>query len=466
MSKMRVAILGAGSVVFGKDIITDMLLHESLRDCELRLMDVDPERLALASQMARSIARELDAGITVRETSDRLAAIDGADFVICTINAGGLDATHRDLRLPAEFGLRQTIGDSLGVGGISRAARSIPILLEIADEMERLCPEALLINYTNPMAMNMLALQRGSKIRCLGLCHGVQYTARTLRTYVDLLDRATPEAEINAFMDEVARCNWRYGEPWTSWVERAEDPDLRFLCVGINHMAFVLHFASGARDLYPAIREVARRPALRRLDSVRFELFDRLGYFMTETAAHTAEYVPWIMRHDAELARLEITPDLYLHTCRLQAAELRELAETLRRGQPLVTRRKVSNLHVSRIMNAIVTGVPHVFNGNIHNADGALVSNLPGDCCVEVPCVADRLGIRPAYHGALPPQCAALIQANVSVQDLAVRGIMEGRPDLLRCAVMMDPNTAATLTLPEIDRLCERMFGPLEGGRP
>ncbi len=459
MTNTVITLLGAGSVVFAKDVITDILLHESLRDCELRLLDVDAERLETAGMLARAVNREIGARASVVETTDRRQALDGADFVICTIGVGGSSAARVDLEIPHAAGLCQTIGDSLGVGGIFRAVRSIPVLLAIAHEMEQLCPDALLVNYSNPMAMNMLALQRGSRIRSVGLCHGLVYTARTLRTYVDLIERGVPDETINDFMNRVRDGAWRYSEPWGSWVKRAEDPELHHVCLGINHMAFFLKFASGARDLYPAIREASRRPAIRRLDSARFELFDRLGYFMTETTLHTAEYVPWIMRHDGERDRLEVAPNAYLDTCERQEREYRNMRHALQRHADIVgPNTGVSSLDVSRILNSMVTGQPHVFNGNVHNAGGKLIANLPGDCCVEVPCLADRAGVRPLCNAELPPQCAALIQSNVSVQDLAVRGIMEGSRGLIRNAMMIDPNTAATLTLPQIDDLCERMF--------
>lgn len=204
--------------------------------------------------LARAVNQELGASATVVETLDRRRALDGADFVICTVGVGGIEATRQDLLIPEEFGVRQTIGDSLGVGGIFRAARSIPVLLQIAHEMEELCPDALLINYMNPMAMNVLALQRGSRIQSVGLCHGLEFTARTLRTYIDLLDRDEPEKTINAFVDKVWETDSRYGKPWTSWYLRAEDPHLRHVCIGINHMVFFLKLSSGQRDLYPALR--------------------------------------------------------------------------------------------------------------------------------------------------------------------------------------------------------------------
>ncbi len=454
---MKIAIIGAGSVVFGKHVIADILCHDAFRDCELHLVDIDSERLDTAAAMACAINRELGTAATVSPSRDRLRALEGADFVINMINVGGMQATRNDLLVPQQFGLRQTIGDSLGVGGIFRAARSIPALLEIAGEMKRLCPRALLINYTNPMAMNMLALQRASDIPCVGICHGLKYTAATLRTFVHLYDNGIPEDAINAMMDRTQGID---GEAqWHKWIREAEDPDLHYVVAGINHMAFFLSLKSGNRDLYPSIWKASTNPALRRLDSVRFELFERLGYFMTETTRHTAEYVPWIMRHDSEIKRFELRPHSYLDVCDQQQNEYLAMQAALKRGETVVgSAYRVSNEHVSRIVNAVATGQPYVFNGNVHNAGGAVVTNLPGDSCVEVPCVADRNGVQTAFCGELPPQCAALIRSNISVQDLAVKGILEQNRTHIRHALMMDPNTAATLTLPQIDQLCDHMF--------
>lgn len=453
----KIALLGAGSMVFSKNVIADILWHEALAGSEIALVDVDAERLRAAETMARTIAGQLKSGAKITATADRRTVLAGADFVICCIGVGGYAATEIDLRVPASFGLRQTVGDTLGVGGIFRSVRSIPVLLEICRDMTELCPNALLINYTNPMAMHCLAVERAYPvIRHVGLCHGVQNTAQLLRALTRLLD-ITPEAVTTHF-------NRPHSDPerereWVNWMALGVDPKLHYTCAGINHMAFFLRFESSQEDLYPLLRKAATIPHLCRFDHIRLALFRRLGYCMTETSGHMAEYVPYFLKDDAEIAANELRPSAYLDACVDLDGVFQAMKRSLAAGKPVIaTPYQPSNEHVSRIVNAVMTGVPYVFNGNVHNRNGALIANLPGDCCVEVPCVADRQGIRPTSVGELPPQCAALIRTNVNVQDLTVRGILEGDRTRIRQAVMFDPNTAAQLTLAKIDQVTEAMF--------
>ena len=454
----RISLIGAGSVVFGKNVIADILWHEALRDAEFRLMDVDPVRLDVAARMAEGINRDLGAGARIVKTRDRRRALDGADFVISTMGVGGYPATVVDHRVPARFGVRQVIGDTLGVGGIFRAVRGVPVLLDLCADMEELCPGALLLNYSNPMAMHCLAIERATRIRHIGLCHGVQNTAHLLRSLVGMLAQGVTRTQVARHMARPFDSKLRVRE-WLDWMELGVDPRLNYLCAGINHMAFFLRFRSGERDLYPALRRASATPHLRRLDPVRFELFDQLGWFMTETSGHTAEYVPYYLHSDAEIRDKALRVSGYLRTCR----ELERSFQSVRRA--VSSRRSViplpyfpSNEHASRILNAVVTGRPYVFNGNVHNAGGALISNLPGDACVEVPCVADSTGVTPTRVGDLPPACAALIRTNINVQDLAVRGILEGDRTYIRQAMLVDPATAAQLPPRRIDELCDAMF--------
>ncbi len=454
----RIALIGAGSVVFGRNVIADILWHDALKGCELRLMDIDPERLDTAVRLAGRINRDLRGGARIVATADRGRAIDGADAVICTINVGGYDATRLDHAVPRRFGVRQTVGDTLGAGGVFRAARNVPEVLRLCDDMAVRCPGAWLVTYSNPMAMHCLAVARTRRTRCVGLCHGVQNTAHTLRAILGMRAAGvTPRAVATHFKRP-------HGSPertreWLEWMALGDDPALNYRCAGINHMAFYLSFRSGTRDLYPEIRSISGIPHLRRLDPVRFDLCERIGYFMTETSGHTAEYVPYYLRSAAETAAMELRPGSYLRTCREQEAAYRRLRRDLlagRGGLPIPYAPSVE--HVSRILNAMATGTPYVFNGNVHNAGGALIANLPGDACVEVPCTADRGGVSPHRVGDLPPACAALIRTNVNVQDLAVRGILEERRDLIKQALLLDPNTAATLAPRRIWALADAMF--------
>jgi alpha-galactosidase len=456
MTKIKIALIGAGSTVFSQNVIGDILWHEALRDSDLRLVDIDRDRLATAEGMARILCRQFGSQSKVTATTDRRKALDGADVVISTIGVGGTAATKTDLTIPARFGLKQTVGDTLGAGGVFRSVRSVPELLRICADMAELCPDALLLNYSNPMAMHCLAVERATRIKHVGLCHGVVNTALTMRM-------------ITAMASEKPAVIWRHfkrpwGDPerereWKEWIRLGEDPDLSYTCAGINHMAFFLRFESKGRDLYPLLRKAMDIPHLYRFDRVRFDLMRRLGYFMTETAGHTAEYTPYFLKSDAEVARCFLRVSGYLQTCRDQDAAYRVLRREVKAGQNMAGMPyKPSREYCSRIINGLVTGQPYVFNGNVHNQGGALISNLPGDCCVEVPCTADRQGVRPTMVGELPPACAALICTNVNVQDLCVRGILEGNRRYIHQAIMLDPNTASVLTLAEIDRLVEAMF--------
>jgi alpha-galactosidase len=453
---MKIAYIGAGSVVFARNLIADILAHEAMANCELHLVDIDAGRLETARATAESIARTLGAHPVIRATTDRLPALEGAQVVINSINVGGYEATEIDLTVPARFGLRQTVGDTLGVGGIFRAMRNIPEVLRIARDMEKHCPDALLINYSNPMAMHCLALHRATRIRHVGLCHGVSHTSQTMRMIVAMLD--TPPEVIARHFARPYNSPERAAE-WEAWVAKGLDPDLSFTCAGINHMAFFLRFESAGRDLYPQLRKALDIPHLWSLDPVRLELFRRLGYYMTETSGHTAEYVPYFLQYDEEIKARNLMINVYLNTCHDQEKAYAALRMDILAGRPVIKAPyRMSVEYASRIINALATGKPFVFNGNVHNRGGALISNLPGDACVEVPCVVDRQGIQPVSVGELPPQCAALIRPNISVQDLAVRGILEGDRTRIRQAVMMDPNTASQISLSTMDKMLDAMF--------
>ena len=452
----KITLIGAGSAVFSKNVIADILWHPALRDAEFALVDIDRERLDLAYQMALSINWTLCANATITATQDRREALVGSDFVINTIGVGGHDAARIDLEIPLQHGLKQVVGDTLGVGGIFRSARSIPEVLAICRDMEELCPKALLMNYTNPMAMHMLAIQRTSSIRAVGLCHGVVYTARTMRMLVALKDRS-PE-EINQHFLKPYNSPERTAE-WLEWHTLGEDPGLSYTCAGINHMAAFLRFESNGEDLYPKLREALDLPHLMQFDAVRFELFRWLGFYMTETSGHCSEYLPYFLKSDKEIERCSLPVAGYLRTLGSLKSDTDRLREMLHTGSPIVQADySLSVEYASRIINAITTDTPFIFNGNIHNAGGALISNLPGDSCVEVPCVASRAGILGTSVGDLPRQVAALIRTNINVQDLAVQGILENNKDYLYQAAMLDPNTASSLTLPEIRAVMDALF--------
>ena len=427
----KIALIGAGSTVFAKNLIGDIVGHPELADSTISLHDIDAERLATSRVVADRIASSVDASPTIEHTTDRRAAVDGADHVITMFQIGGYEpATVTDFDIPKKYGLRQTIGDTLGIGGIMRGVRTIPVLLDLCADMEELCPDALLLNYVNPMAMLCWAVEQASDISYVGLCHSVQGTAEQLAG-----DLGVPADE------------------------------LRYRCAGINHMAFYLEFeretAAGRTDLYPALADRATRPAPLRhdylSDEVRYEMFRRLGYFVTESSEHFAEYTPWFIKRDRDdlLEQFGVPLDEYLMRCEVQIAMWEEQrAELEGSDEPLEVRR--SNEYGSSIIRAVETGEPCVVNGNV--ANHGLISNLPDGCCVEVPCLVDGNGVQPTTVGELPPHLAALIQTQVNVQSLTVEAVLSGRRDHVVHAAMLDPHTAAELDLEQIASMVDELL--------
>ncbi|MFG1706647.1 alpha-glucosidase/alpha-galactosidase [Nonomuraea sp. M3C6] len=404
----KIVFVGAGSVVFTQGLLADLVKFPELRGSHIALHDIDAERL----QVAEAVARRITAGaVTVTAHLDRREALDGADFVINMIQVGGYDATVTDFEIPARYGLRQTIADTIGVGGVFRALRTFPVLDALAADIAAVCPDTLLLNYTNPMAMNVWYLS-GKVRNVVGLCHSVYWTMRGLAELVSV-----PYEEIS------------------------------YVAAGVNHQAWVLRFERDGEDLYPRLD--ADDPELRR--RVRVDMYRRLGYYPTETSEHSAEYVPWLMHHDAELDRLRIPVGEYLRVSEENLNEYKRTRDLVRHGGELDI--AGTDEYAPQIIHSIVTGTPRVVYGNVVN-DG-LISNLPHGCVVEVPCAVDATGVRPTAVGALPPQLAALNRSYVSVNELTVRAALEGRPEHVRHALMIDPNTAASLPLEDIWRLAD-----------
>jgi len=420
---VKVTLVGAGSTVFAKTLIGDLLSVPQLRDATVALMDVDSERLRTSEVVARRLADSFGAKVRVEATSDRRAALAGADYVITMFQVGGYrPATVTDFEVPKRFGLRQTIGDTLGIGGIMRGLRTIPVLVDVCRDMEEVCADALLLQYVNPMAMLCWAIARASSIRTVGLCHSVQGTARDLAA-----DLGIPAAEVE------------------------------YVCAGINHLAFYLELRHRGRDLYPDLRRIAEEGGEPEWNRVRYELFRRFGYFSTESSEHLAEYVPWFIKaaRPGLVDQFNVPLDEYPRRCERQIEEWEELRAALEDGAEVTSAR--SDEYGAGIVRACETGEPFRFNGNVINGD-RLVENLPEQCCVEVPCVADERGITPETVGALPPQLAALIQTNVNVQALTVEAALTGRRDHVDHAAMLDPHTGAELSLAEIHELVDALL--------
>lgn len=430
----KITLIGAGSIVFTRNLCSDILLTPALQDRTISLMDIDPVRLERSRELVQTIIDRRGLQARVEATIDRREAVKDARFVITTFQQGGLDAYALDIDIPSKYGVEQCVGDTLGPGGVFRGLRTIPVLLELCDEMDELAPDAWLLNYVNPMAINCWAVAGGSGRPHVGLCHSVQGTSEMLARWVDVP------------YDEVS-----------------------FLCAGINHQAWFLEFRRDQEDLSPRIREALERDEIMGEEPVRGELMKHLGYFVTESSGHASEYVPYF-RKNAQMIEGELSPRFknpadswfdfartggYLRHCQQQFAlaeqEFRELIEGVK---DLPTRR--THEYGSYIVEAIETNRPARINGNVPN-DG-LITNLPYGCCVEVPCLVDGNGVQGVFVGDLPARLAAINRTNVNVQALAVEASLTGDKDAVHHAIMMDPLTSAVCTLPQIHAMVEEMF--------
>lgn len=423
----KITFIGAGSTVFAKNLMGDILSFPELADCTISLHDIDQERLRTSEIVAHKIAQTLQVKPIIEATTDRRAALDGADYAICMIQVAGYKpGTVVDFEIPKKYGLRQTIADTLGIGGIMRGLRTIPVLLEMCRDMEELCPDVTFLQYVNPMAMNCWAINRATKIKTVGLCHSVQGTAEQLAH-----DIHVPVEEIN------------------------------YVCAGINHMAFYLKFerktADSTQNLYPLIRQVAAEGRIPNWNRVRYEMFQRLGYFVTESSEHFSEYVPWFIKRDRPdlIQQFNIPLDEYISRCENQIAAWEMMRQVLESEDvPLAVER--SHEYGSLIIHSLETGQPRVIYGNV--ANNSLIDNLPQGCCVEVPCLVDRNGIQPTHIGNLPPHLAALMQTNINVQALTVEAALTGKREHIYHAAMLDPHTAAELSLEQIWALVDELI--------
>jgi alpha-galactosidase len=428
----KVAFVGAGSTVFTRNLAGDLLGMPELGDATtIALMDIDAERLRASELVVRALVERHAAGARVEATLDRAAALDGADYVVTSFQVGGYrPATVVDFEVPKRFGLRQTIADTVGIGGIMRGLRTIPVLLDVCRDMEERCPDALLLQYVNPMAMLCWAVAEATGVRTVGLCHSVQHTAAELAA-----DLGLPAAE------------------------------LRYDVAGINHMAFFLTLTHDGRDLYPDLHRLIADDRVPAGNRVRYEVLRHLGAFVTESSEHFAEYVPWFIKSGRPdlIERFGIPLDEYPRRCERQIADWDALRARLESDGSAALAQDESEPSVefgAHIIRACETGAPFAFHGNVPNRHdgGRLIDNLPDDCCVEVRCVASAAGIRPEPAGALPRHLAALMQTNVNVQALTVQAALTGRREAVHHAAMLDPHTAAELPLDEIRALVDALL--------
>jgi alpha-galactosidase len=420
----KITYLGAGSTGFAKRFISDTLTRPALAEGTAVLMDISQENLDLMTALAKKMAQQLDAPITIESTSDRRRALDGADYVVATIREpGGLEMNIIERRISMKYGVDQAVGCTSGPGGVFRLLRFMPLMTGVLRDMEELCPDALLLHYCNPTSIVPWALNLASPVQSVGLCHSVQHTAQTLARY------------IGAPYEETGH-----------WV------------AGVNHQAWFLRFEWNGEDAYPLLWEKMADPEVYQQDVVRFEMMKYFGHFLTESSYHNSEYVPYFRKNPELIERFTPKVGQWAEHERSQLERLPERRAKLREeayGDGPVEIDK-SQEYCIGIIDAMETNVPFRFNGNVMNT--GLVTNLPQGSCVEVPCLVDNMGVHPCYVGDMPPQCASLNRSRIAGDELAVKGALELDRKAVEQAVALDPLTAAACTLDQIHEMVEELF--------
>ena len=415
----QLVFLGAGSVVFTRQLVADLFRFDDLPPLRIVLHDIDAERLEVARGTAQQLSERLGREAEIVATLDRREALAGADFVINMIQVGGIAATRIDLEVPARHGLLQTIGDTTGVGGVFRALRTFPVLSGIAADMLEICPEAWFLNYTNPMAMNIWWLSVvAPSLKAVGLCHSVYWTVHDLCELI--------------------------GVPMEGTHYRA---------AGVNHQAWLVEWSRDGESLYPALREkIDADPDLER--RVRVEMFRRIGFYPTETSEHSSEYLDWFLRSPEQIERFRIEPLQYIGISEENVAEFEHAKDALASGEPLQLEEGAAE-YAPQIIHSMLTGTERMIHANVVNR--GLIDNLPPGAVVEVPSTVDRDGVHPHPFGAIPEQGAALNRTYLSVAALTIEAARTGNPDLVRQAVLIDPNASSTLTPEQIWALCDEL---------
>lgn len=432
---VKITFIGAGSTIFAKNVLGDAMLTPSLSEADIALYDINEQRLRESELMLRTINKNANHNrAKIRTYQNRKEALTGADFVINAIQVGGYQpSTVIDFEIPKKYGLRQTIGDTMGIGGIFRTLRTLPVMLEFAREMEEVCPQAWLLNYTNPMAMLTMGILKGTKIKTVGLCHSVQVCVSELFKQLGISEQYNAD-------------------------------EFQWKIAGINHMAFLLELTKDGKDFYPTIRELAAAKPHPHSDSVRFELMKRFGYYITESSEHNAEYHPYFIKklYPELIDSFDIPLDEYLRRCENQISDWNQMRESIVMNGELTHTR--SNEYASYIMDSIVTGTPSVIAGNVLNK--GLITNLPADCCVEVPCLVDKNGVQPTYVGQLPTQLAALNRTNINVQELTVEAALTLNRSKIYQAAYLDPHLSSELSLEAITCLVDELIEAHAGYLP
>jgi alpha-galactosidase len=432
---MKITFIGAGSTTFVRNIIGDCILTPELGDFDVCLFDIDPKRLDDSYQILCNINKTANGKANITKTTDRVEAFTGADFVINAIQVGGYEpCTVTDFEVPKKYGLRQTIADTLGIGGIFRALRTIPVMMDYANDMERLCPKALFINYTNPMAILTGYMQRFTNIKTVGLCHSVQVCANSLLTTVNM----------DEYLDKT-----------------------RWEIAGINHQAWLLKIEDlDGNDLYPEIMRRASSPDYNKngINLVRLEVMKRFGYYVTESSEHCAEYLPYFIKdkYPELIERFKIPLDEYPRRCVDKIDGWNKMRESLLHDS--LIHHKKTHEFASYIIRAVKEDDPYRIHGNVLNT--GLITNLPQNACVEVPCMVDQNGINPCYVGDLPEQCAALNRTNINVQLMTIKAAETLKKEYIYMAAMLDPHTSSELSIDDIVLMCDDLIEAHKGWLP
>jgi len=423
----KITFLGAGSIVFAKSVLGDSMLTDSLKGSEVALYDIDAQRLEESKLLMETLKKNLNSDFVFKTfcgVENRKDALRGANFIVNAIQIGGYEpSTVIDFEIPKKYGLKQTIGDTIGIGGIFRALRTIPVIREIAEDIEAVAPNALFLNYTNPMSMLTGFMQRYTNVKTVGLCHSVQVCSSRLLKNLDLDD--------TGFTDKIA---------------------------GINHMAWLLEIKDkNGNDLYPEIKKrAAEKNKEKHGDMVRFDYIDKLGYYCTESSEHNAEYNPFYIKskYPELIEKFNIPIDEYPRRCIANIEGWKKQKEELMAGGNVTHER--TNEYASYIMDAVVTNIPYQIGGNVIN--NGLITNLPNEACVEVPCLVNANGINPTYVGALPLQLAAMNMTNIMPQLLTIEAAVTKKRETVYHAAMLDPHTAAELSIDDIRSMCDELI--------
>ena len=419
----KITFIGAGSTIFAKNVLGDVMLTPSLRNSEIALYDIDHKRLMESETILNNInMNSNNNGAKITAYTDRKEALRGASYVVNAIQVGGYEpCTVTDFEIPKKYGLRQTIGDTLGIGGIFRALRTIPVMLDFAKEMEEVCPDAWLLNYTNPMSILTGAMLKGTGVKTVGLCHSVQVCANHLLRDLGM-----------------------------------ETDNIKWKIAGINHMAWLLEITRNGKDLYPEIKQKALLRETPHNDMVRYEIMKRFGYYVTESSEHNAEYMPYFIKdkYPELIEGFNIPLDEYPRRCIAQIQGWEQLGKDLVGNKNIEHKRTTE--YASYIMEAMETDIPYKIGGNVLNT--GLITNLPKEAVVEVPCLVDGSGVTPCFIGDLHPQLAALNMTNINVQLLTMEAALTGKKEHIYHAAMLDPHTSSELSIDHIVHLCDDLI--------